>query len=730
MILRKNGFALNIKIYYGKNEIWIPIPEECYTEAGCDFRTAQFRYQAFFEQKGEEETAFSMVFEASYDTRMKMEVTLSGEEDYYHVIPCNIYGDNHAEEVRIGEFPLLTKAHPEAAFCSPYWEFRADRAAMPLSALCCKRGTAAVSVDPYSEEEGREDGSYLKNGLFAALPDSFGVTLGYTNEPVTFLNRSVPAAAAGSRGRKASATGRIYVLAGRGRTDIHEIVRREYEKRHVRPSFGKTFRQAAEAMLDAFCCLNYDKASGEYTNRKCRPFQDRELKPWRNVVEIGWTGGAILAYPLVESRYLLGGPAQASPGDVKLEQTRLEENQALEAEGNPAQASSGDVKLVRTQLEENQALGTEEKLAQVSVGDVKPERTRLEENQALGTEEKLSQALSGEEMIDRIVAGYREESGFFLDLYAPVGEGPSGRLNGWWTYYGLCRDCHCAYTQGSAVYYILKTILFLKKKGVPYREAWLEGCRKVLDTAVYLQREDGAFGYTYSASEKKVLDWEGFAGCWFVPGLLYLARLTGESSYAEAARKAHGYYRNFVHDLDCCGAPMDTWKAVDQEGNLSFLHGSRLLYEDTGEARFLEDMKCSAGYEFLWRYGYPTRPEHPPVKDGWNACGGSVTSVSNPHIHPMGVLADEDLLFLADAAGDAYYRERALDSAAWMMQTLELYPDKTGYGRYGILSERWCPSDGLVTERYDNGQPYGSWFSYNLWAAANVFEAVLSHLDT
>ena len=174
----------------------------------------------------------------------------------------------------------------------------------------------------------------------------------------------------------------------------------------------------------------------------------------------------------------------------------------------------------------------------------------------------------------------------------------------------------------------------------------------------------------------------------------------------------------------------DTWKAVDQEGNLSFLHGSRLLYEDTGEARFLEDMKCSAGYEFLWRYGYPTRPEHPPVNDGWNACGGSVTSVSNPHIHPMGVLADEDLLFLADAAGDAYYRERALDSAAWMMQTLELYPDKTGYGRYGILSERWCPSDGLVTERYDNGQPYGSWFSYNLWAAANVFEAVLSHLDT
>ncbi len=251
----------------------------------------------------------------------------------------------------------------------------------------------------------------------------------------------------------------------------------------------------------------------------------------------------------------------------------------------------------------------------------------------------------------------------------------------------------------------------------------------MLDTVVSLQREDGAFGYTYSAQERKVLDWEGFAGCWFVPGLMYLAQLTGDASYVDKARKAHAYYRKFVINLDCYGAPMDTWKAVDQEGNLSFLHGSRMLYEYTKEAEFLEDMKYSAGYEFLWRYGYPTRPEHPPVNAGWNACGGSVTSVSNPHIHPMGVLADEDLLFLGEVTGDAYYTERALDSIAWMMQTLELYPDRTGYGQYGVLSERWCPSDGLVTERYDTGEAYNSWFSYNLWAAANVFEAVLHRLE-
>lgn len=81
----------------------------------------------------------------------------------------------------------------------------------------------------------------------------------------------------------------------------------------------------------------------------------------------------------------------------------------------------------------------------------------------------------------------------------------------------------------------------------------------------------------------------------------------------------------------------------------------------------------------------------------------------------MGVIADDDLRYLADQTGDEYHRSRADDSTAWLMQNLECYPEKTGYGRYGVVSERWCPSDGLVTERYSDGTPYSSWFTYNMW---------------
>ena len=63
-----------------------------------------------------------------------------------------------------------------------------------------------------------------------------------------------------------------------------------------------------------------------------------------------------------------------------------------------------------------------------------------------------------------------------------------------------------------------------------------------MDTVISLQREDGSYGYTYSETEKKVLDWEGFAGCWFAPCAAYLYHLTGELKYLKSAQKALRFY--------------------------------------------------------------------------------------------------------------------------------------------------------------------------------------------
>lgn len=639
-LLRKWKIKLECSFY--KNGSWVDIPAERISEDGFSYRVED----AVYSLELKEQSAgydFRMTMEAPYETQMKLSLRMDGEAEAYHLIPCNIYGDNHIDTVKPGEYPALTQKYPGTRFCSPYWELRADRAAMPISFMTRDAFAVGIAIDPYADQG-------MHNGVFASLPAAAGVTLGYTNLPSTFVDKGHSEPSTWERSKKAAASGTIYLSEAGGKKALHTMIRAEYEKRHTRAVYQKSLQEAARAIVEAFVTLNWNEEYEAYTDMSCRPTEESTLKAWRPVYEIGWTGIAELAYPLVVAKDKLG----------------------------------------------------------------------LDDD-------CFENAKTGEQLIDQIITAWNPKSGLLNDLVAPIDETGS-LVNGWWIYYGIAKDCHCSYNVGKAVFEILKTVMYLEKEGAPYPEQWKNTALQVLDTILSLQREDGNYGYTYSTEERKVLDWDGFAGCWFLPSMVYAYRLTGENQYLQSAKKAEAFYAAYVKELDCYATPMDTWKAMDEEGNLAFVKGTRLLHEATGDGRYLEDLEAGAYYEYLWRYGYATRPENKPVREGWNSCGGSVTSISNPHIHPMGVLIDEDLRYLAEQTKDSYHRMRAEDGTAWMMQNLECYPEKTEYGRYGIMSERWCPSDGLVTERYSDGSPYSSWFTFNLWATANVLEAIVDQL--
>ncbi len=663
--LEINGAEVQIKLEYLEGESWKEAGEEA-------------PVRLTFGTPGGDSLPYVLKADSAAPTQARISARVIGGEDIFHVIPCCIYGDNNEKEVQTGEFPLLCgrtsegmdrergKAQErEDIFRSSFWSFRADRAAMPVSAVCTRKGTLAVTVDPYDSIGG------VPSGVFAALPDLCGISLGYENAPVSFVNKRTPGEPVRETVKRGEVCGRIcYVPAGETspRLALHTVIRQEYALRHERARYEKTFREAVQGCLESFLAVSWNPETKEYTNCNCLPPKEPDLHPWRNVKEIGWTGGGVLAYPLVLAQEILGDEAA----------------------------------------------------------------------------EAIRKARSGYEMFDQITRAYNEASGLFYDLTSPIDEDTvedhhnesSGlanvkvqaesdrarRVNGWWSAFGLTRDVHCAYTVGSALHYLLKTITFLSQRKKPYPSFWLESARRVMDTVIELQRDDGAFAYTYRVDRREAADWNGFAGCWFVPCAAYLYHLTGEKRYLAAADAGLSYYAGYVDTLTCCGTPMDTWKSPDEEGNLAFIRGARLLHEYTGEDRYLTALRNGADYEFLWRYGYRTRPLHRPLLNGWNSCGGSVTSVSNPHIHPMGMIVDSDLYYLGRVTGDDYYTDRALDGTAWMMQTLELYPEETGYGRYGVLSERWCPSDGLVIQKDSDGNRYSSWYSYNLWAGAAAFE--------
>ena len=326
-------------------------------------------------------------------------------------------------------------------------------------------------------------------------------------------------------------------------------------------------------------------------------------------------------------------------------------------------------------------------------------------------------------ILDRIAdpATINPESGWLYDVAGLT----SGRhVGGWWSGAGAH---HYAYTNGEACAYLLAAHRFARDEMGEKRPAWRDTPLAVLRRARAVQRADGNFGYAYDTGDGEMVDPEGFAGCWFAAALAEAHRVTGSAEWLAPASRAMGFYDGFVRALHCWGTPMDTFKAVDQEGVLAFIRAARLLHEAKGDDAYLAMLERGAEYEYLWRFAFRARPQAPPLRgSSWNACGGSLTSTSNPHIHPMGLLVTGDLLYLAAATGDAYHRRRAEDGIRWALCSLDLYPDEVGYGAPGVLTERFCPSDGLLKERYADGTPASVWWTYHVWGAANVLEGLLA----
>ena len=95
----------------------------------------------------------------------------------------------------------------------------------------------------------------------------------------------------------------------------------------------------------------------------------------------------------------------------------------------------------------------------------------------------------------------------------------------------------------------------------------------------------------------------------------------------------------------------------------------------------------------------------------------------------MGLNISADLKYLADMTGDPYHLARFEDGINFGLNIVSLYPEVAGYGRPGVVSERYCPSDGLTIETYPDGSPSSLWFAYNAWAAACVLEGLAESYD-
>ena len=298
---------------------------------------------------------------------------------------------------------------------------------------------------------------------------------------------------------------------------------------------------------------------------------------------------------------------------------------------------------------------------------------------------------------------------------------------GWW-YDRLPVPGHSGYLVGQAVYDILRAYDTEKNHGTVHTD-WLLFALPVLERLQAARNTDGEYPYVLSEETGAGLCYDSMGGVWCLAAAAYACWLQGHCDAVRSMLKSEKhYYQHYVAKVCCYGGPLDIDKQVDSEGVLAFLRAVRWLHRLTGSEELLDHMRDALLYEFTFKFCCNPPIQAPPLSRGWSSCGGSITSVVNPHIHPMSSSAIDEIMYYLSFRDDSYIRSRLRDTVAWGLQTYARHDREYDYGKTGWMSERFCYSQGLLTERYPDGRPASTWFALMPWAAGSLLEGFCGDL--
>ncbi|MEC0168563.1 hypothetical protein [Paenibacillus graminis] len=299
-------------------------------------------------------------------------------------------------------------------------------------------------------------------------------------------------------------------------------------------------------------------------------------------------------------------------------------------------------------------------------------------------------------------------------------------IYGWW-FDGMRTPGHSAYLCAQALFYIMKAYEFEKRIKNCLHEDWMVFVKKVLLVLEKSKNSDDEYPAILSERTGSGLEYDSFSGTWCMAATAYYSWLTGDRTHQDSLKRSEKhYYETYVKRMECYGAPLDADKAVDSEGILAYIKAVRYLHAVTGDELYLDHMRDAIGYEFTFKFAYNSPVKVPPLSTvGWSSCGGSVTSVANPHIHPMSSNLVDELYYFVQQRKDPYVRQRMLDTIGWGCQTYNRYDREFDHGKTGWMSERFCHSEGLVTESYGDGSPASTWFCLMPWASGSIIEGLV-----
>ncbi len=296
--------------------------------------------------------------------------------------------------------------------------------------------------------------------------------------------------------------------------------------------------------------------------------------------------------------------------------------------------------------------------------------------------------------------------------------------HGWW-FERQHTPGHAAYLVGQCVYLLLKAYRHEQQRGIDH-PSWLEFATKVVARTETTRNSDGEYPFYLSEKTGAGLEYDSFSGAWCMAAKAALMETTGdESGMADLLCSEAHYHGAYIIHQECYGGPLDIDKNIDSEGILAYIRAVSALHRMTGEEYLLDHLRDALHYEYTFKFCYNSPIKVPPLSTvGWSSCGGSITSVTNPHIHPMSTSVLDEMRYYLTQREDGYIRSRMQDTLLWSCQCHATYDKEYGCGRKGWMSERFCHSEGLVKERYPDGTLASTWFALMPWACGSLLEGL------
>ncbi len=249
---------------------------------------------------------------------------------------------------------------------------------------------------------------------------------------------------------------------------------------------------------------------------------------------------------------------------------------------------------------------------------------------------------------------------------------------------------------------MLRMYRTLKKAGIE-KDEYVRFARGVCDFFVDAYTDSYGYGKSYYINGKLTQE-TGSIGGFMIVAMLELFNQTKEQKYLDSAMRALDFY--YKRDLDnfvCTAGALDC-ASIDKETAYPFVVASLMLYDITGDEKYITRAEKAAYYFISWMFFYDAvyGEDAEFTQYGYKTTGGTAISAEHHAIDSWGSVIVPELCRLAALTGNERYRDYARLMWANSIQGLTLHD---GHLIHGVQRPIGSQNEGFFQCRWTKYRP-------------------------